>query len=112
MADGDDANKTWQESAIRKEKYKQLLDIGSNAMEELESKSVVENFGRLIEIVQKSNELASEGKLTDRVGQLTEVVLDAQVKRHKNYITLTRLFLTFSIDFIPYQCRCLNWRPI
>lgn len=65
-------------SEARKQKYKQLLDIGARAMENSENSSVAENLDVLTDLVLQSTELINSGNIDDRVGQSSEVVLDAQ----------------------------------
>lgn len=74
-----DPNRTLSESAIRKEKYKKLLDEGHRATEDCESSSIIENIEAISNMAIKSNALATEGNISDRVGQTAELVLDAQV---------------------------------
>lgn len=68
-------------SEVRKQKYKYLLDVGARAMENSENSSVAENLEVLTDLVMQSTELITSGKIDDRVGQSSEVVLDAQVMK-------------------------------
>lgn len=76
---GEDLNASLRESAIRKIEYKHLLEVGGQAAENVETNSIYENLSALKTLLTKSNELVSQGKVTDRAGQSSEVVLDAQV---------------------------------
>lgn len=76
-----------QASAIRKEKYKKLLDQGGQVAEESDANTIIHNLAMVTSLVKASNELVQEGKTVDRLGQTAEVVLDAQVKYnlHKSF---------------------------
>lgn len=66
-------------SEDRKLKYRNLLDVGARAVENSENSSVSENLDVLTDLVLQSTELIKSGKIEDRVGQSSEMVLDAQV---------------------------------
>lgn len=66
-------------STIRKEKYKKILEKGGEIAEEIESRSVVENLQIIQELVRDTDSVHDEGKVSDRVGQSSELVLDSQV---------------------------------
>lgn len=68
------------ESAIRKEKYKRILDRGGRVVEECDSNTILENISLLTDLVSESNSLMSEGRVSDRLGHTAEVVLDIQVR--------------------------------
>lgn len=72
-------NTSQLQSAVRKKEYKHLLEIGGQTAEDVDNNSVVDNFIALKDLLVKSNELITQGSLTDRIGQSAEVVLDAQV---------------------------------
>lgn len=72
-------NTSLSESDQRKQKYKDLLDIGGEAAKNQENNSVVDNLEVLTNLIIKSNDLLNQGTIRDRVGQSSEVVLDAQV---------------------------------
>lgn len=80
--------KTKLESEARKTEYKKLLVKGTEAMEANENSSVATNLEVLTELVETSNDLLSKGTIDDRVGQSSEVVLDAQVCWNKKSIQL------------------------
>lgn len=67
------------ESDARKQEYKHLLDVGARAMENTENSSIAANLEALTDLVCKSDVLIGTGSIEDRVGQSSEVVLDAQV---------------------------------
>lgn len=67
-------------SAIRKEKYKKILEQGGQVAEESDANTIIHNLAMVTSLVKASNELVQEGKTVDRLGQTAEVVLDAQVK--------------------------------
>lgn len=69
-----------QASAVRKEKYKKLLEQGGQVAEESDANTIIHNLAMVTSLVKASNELVQEGKTVDRLGQTAEVVLDAQVK--------------------------------
>lgn len=74
-----DLNSSLVQSAARKKEYKQLLEIGGQVAENVDNNSVADNLMALTDLLRKSNVLNAQGKLTDRIGQSAEVVLDAQV---------------------------------
>lgn len=79
------------ESEARKHEYKQLLEIGSRAMENSENNTIAENMEMLTDLVCKSDQLIATGSIEDRVGQSSEVVLDAQVSPKPSDICFKRL---------------------
>lgn len=104
---GEDLNTSQIQSAVRKREYKNLLEIGGQAADNVDSNSVVENLSVLKDLLIKSNELVGQGNLTDRVGQSAEVVLDAQVKfLYSSNYTQHRDMLN-KIAF-----RCVSWPVI
>lgn len=50
-----------------------------NHSENVDNKSVADNLIALKDLITRSNALAGQGTLSDRIGQSAEVVLDAQV---------------------------------
>lgn len=96
MSEQEDLNISFKESAIRKEQYKQLLEKGGRAIEEHETKSLAENISSLLELVRKSDELIKQGKVSDRVGQTAEVVLDAQV----NKVPMSLILFLFRLQLV------------
>lgn len=74
-----DLNTSMKQSAVRKREYKNLLEIGGQFAENADNNSVADNLNALKGLLVKSNELAGQGTLKDRIGQSAEVVLDAQV---------------------------------
>lgn len=72
-------NTSLSESDQRKQKYKDLLEIGGESVKNQENKSVVDNLEVLTNLIIKSNDLLNQGTIRDRVGQSSEVVLDVQV---------------------------------
>lgn len=77
--DGVDLNSSHLQSAVRKREYKNLLEIGGQTAENVDNNSVADNLIALKELLLRSNELAGQGSIADRIGQSAEVVLDAQV---------------------------------
>lgn len=77
-------NKLRHESALRKERYKQILDHADQVLEGHGANTVIENVKLSNELLRASNQLEEEGLQEDRVGQTAEVVLDAQVYRKHN----------------------------
>lgn len=69
-------NTSLSESEQRKQKYKDLLEIGVEGVKNQENSSVVDNFELLTNLILQSNELLEQGNIQDRVGQSSEVVLD------------------------------------
>lgn len=67
------------ESEARKTEYKKLIEAGAQAMQAAENSSLATNIDVLTDLVERSNELITKGTVEDRVGQSSEVVLDAQV---------------------------------
>lgn len=66
-------------SCVRKEKYKQILEQGSRIAEESDAHTVISNLEMVTDLIKASNALIAEGKTSDRIGNTSEVVLDAQV---------------------------------
>lgn len=79
MADDDVFNQTFVESELRKQRYKELLDMGSEVIGTVDTNSITENIEALTHLVLQSNELINEGETIDRIGRSAEIVLDAQV---------------------------------
>lgn len=79
--DGVDLNSSHLQSARRKQEYKNLLEIGGQTAENVDNNSVADNLIALRELLAKSNDLAQQGTIADRIGQSAEVVLDAQVSK-------------------------------
>ncbi|XP_055317108.1 EP300-interacting inhibitor of differentiation 3-like [Sitodiplosis mosellana] len=79
MSGESDLNSSLLQSAVRKREYKHLLELGGQAAENVDNKSVADNLTTLKDLLTRSNELAGQGSLSDRIGQSAEVVLDAQV---------------------------------
>lgn len=77
--DGVDLNSSQLQSAVRKREYKNLLDLGGQTAENVDNNSVADNLLALRDLLIKSNALAQQGTVSDRIGQSAEVVLDAQV---------------------------------
>lgn len=77
--DGVDLNSSHLQSALRKREYKNLLEIGGQTAENADNNSVADNLIALRDLLTKTNELAGQGTILDRIGQSAEVVLDAQV---------------------------------
>lgn len=77
--DGVDLNSSHLQSAVRKREYKNLLEIGGQTAENVDNNSVADNLIALKELLTRSNALAEQGTISDRIGQSAEVVLDAQV---------------------------------
>lgn len=67
------------ESLRRKQKYKEILERGTNAAEESEGRSIVENLNIIDGLLIDSNKLIQEGTVADRIGYTTEVLMDIQV---------------------------------
>lgn len=80
MSGESDLNSSILQCAVRKREYKHLLEIGGQAAENVDNNSVADNLIALKDLLIRSNELAEQGTLADRVGQSAEVVLDAQVR--------------------------------
>lgn len=80
MSDNEvDLNSSALQCALRKREYKNLLDIGGRTAENVENNSIADNLIALKDVLSKANALVNQGKLLDRIGQSSEVVLDAQV---------------------------------
>lgn len=84
----EDLNSSILQCAVRKKEYKQLLEIGGHAAENVENNSVVDNLIALKDLLTKSNQLVEQGAITDRIGQSAEVVLDAQVSDKNVYLSV------------------------
>ncbi|XP_055307744.1 EP300-interacting inhibitor of differentiation 3-like isoform X2 [Sitodiplosis mosellana] len=80
MSGENDLNSSLLQSAVRKREYKHLLELGGQAAENLDNKSIADNLTTLKDLLTRSNELAGQGSLSDRIGQSAEVVLDAQIE--------------------------------
>lgn len=69
-------NVSFSASAQRKQKYKDLLEIGGEAAKNQESNSVVDNLTIVTDLITQSDDLFKQG---DNNGVSSESVLDAQV---------------------------------
>lgn len=108
-----DPNRTLVESAIRKEKYKKILDLGTRAADECDSNSVVQNIENLSRMVIESNQLICEGNMSDRIGQTAEVVLDVQVM-FSLFLPFILVLMTdsFLLFFFFAEFRWSKWHTI
>lgn len=71
-------NVSFSPSAQRKQKYKDLLEIGGEAARNQENNSVVDNLTIVTDLITQSDDLFKQG---DHDGSTsTECVLDAQVR--------------------------------
>lgn len=109
-------NQSFFESEIRKQKYKQLLDYGRQAAENVETSSFIDNMNVFTELVIESNKLCEEGDPSDRCGQSGEIVLDAQVCIQIYTHTMFQLFrlnhLMIFIVFLFFLKRSSSWQII
>lgn len=78
-------------SNIRKIKYKKILDQAAEIAENNEAESVLENLHKVKCLLKASNKLMEEGNIEDRLGQTSEVVLDAQVLKMSHDLLTTTL---------------------
>lgn len=99
----DDANSSFTQSAARKKEYKHLLEVGGEAANNVDNKTIAENFIALRDLVTESNKLARQGQLADRIGQSAEVVLDAQVSEFSIDRTNFHFYRHNDDDNIPQQ---------
>jgi DNA-binding transcriptional regulator YhcF (GntR family) len=76
-----ETNNSRKQSAIRRTKYKELLEFGSTVESTAENDGAINTLKRISKIVKKSDELNAEGRYQDRVENTTEVVMDAQVMK-------------------------------
>lgn len=70
-----------EESIKRKSALKKIIDEGGRLAEVADNCSVIQNLANITRLMNDANEVAKQGKLSDRIGQNAEVVLDAQVNR-------------------------------
>lgn len=97
------SQETRQKSSIRRNQYKELLDLGSeigkyfnrdvffqlNTDRELwnilestaENESAIHTLKRITDVAKRSDDLNAQGRFQDRVENTTEVVMDAQVMK-------------------------------
>lgn len=68
-------------SLIRRAKYKQILQKGGKLAENSDGQNIAHNLLMVTSLMQESNILVQQGKMSDRIGQNSEVVLDAQVNK-------------------------------
>lgn len=90
-------------SSLRKAKLKSLIDKGGKLAEEADSRTVIQNLISVTRLIEESNVVAASGKLSDRIGQTSEVVLDAQVT-NLNFPFRQSVYLFVDIQMFVYYC--------
>lgn len=69
------------ESELRKQKYKDLLELGVEAVKNQENNSIVDNLKALTDLIEKTDNLFQQANsVIERAGESSsEALLDAQV---------------------------------